>query len=160
MNTKSEKNTIVELQDSKEAPMDLLELADPSIDQVNKYLKRGRCFVLKLDLDVIVGVMVLQEIALHKLEIKNIAVSEQHQGLGFGKLMLNFALDYATKSGYQKLTIATGNSSIGQLALYQKVGFEIVDIVKDYFIRNYSEPIFENGIICKHQIVLEKDILA
>lgn len=160
MNTKSEKNIIVELQDSKEAPMDLLELADPSIDQVNKYLKHGRCFVLKLDLDIIVGAMVLQENSPDKIEIKNIAVSEQHQGQGFGKLMLNFALDFATKSGYQKLTIATGNSSIGQLALYQKVGFEIVDVVKDYFIRNYSEPIFENGITCKHQIVLEKDILA
>ncbi|GMQ30855.1 hypothetical protein [Algoriphagus confluentis] len=47
-------------------------------------------------------------------------------------------------------------NNYSQLALYQKTGYEIVGIEKDFFIQNYPEPIFENGIPCKHKIILEK----
>ncbi|MBT8233378.1 MAG: hypothetical protein KJN84_12165 [Bacteroidia bacterium] len=33
---------------------------------------------------------------------------------------------------------------------------EIQGIEKDYFIDNYKQPIFENGIQCKHLIILVK----
>lgn len=158
MNTNSSKTTIEELQDPENAPFDLLELADPSRRQVELYLKQGRCFVLKLE-NEITGVLVLSEISPEKLEVKNIAISEVHQGKGYGKNLLMLAKDMALDSGYQKLMIATGNSSIGQLVLYQKMGFEMVEIVKDHFVKNYPEPIYENGIQCKHQVVLEMDIV-
>lgn len=154
MNTNSSKMTIEELQDPKDAPFDLLELADPSRRQIELYLKQGRCFVLKLE-NQIAGVLVLSELTPEKLEVKNVAISKVHQGKGYGKKMLMLAKEVALDSGYQKLMIATGNSSIGQLALYQKMGFEMVEIVKDHFIKNYPEPIYENGIQCKHQVVLE-----
>lgn len=44
------------------------------------------------------------------------------------------------------LELCTGNSSMGQLVLYQKSGFRIVGVNVDYFVRNYKELIFENGI--------------
>ncbi|MGE7923516.1 hypothetical protein ACQKND_10035 [Viridibacillus arvi] len=47
-----------------------------------------------------------------------------------------------------RILIATGNFSIGQLALYQKYGFRRIEIEieHDYLIKHYKEEIFENGI--------------
>jgi aminoglycoside 6'-N-acetyltransferase I len=86
------------------------------------------------------------------------AISELFQGNGFGKQLLQFAEEISQQSGYKKLIIGTGNSSIAQLALYQKAGFEIVRIEKDFFVKNYKQPIMENGIPCKHMIILEKEL--
>ena len=58
------------------------------------------------------------------------------------------------KKGYKKIEIGTGNSSLGQLALYQKCGFRITGIDIDFFIRCYQEEIFENGIQCRDMIRL------
>lgn len=58
--------------------------------------------------------------------------------------------------GCTNLITGTGNSRIGQLDLYQKEGFDIPKIVKNFFLKNYKEPIFENGIQYKHRFKLEK----
>jgi GNAT superfamily N-acetyltransferase len=138
-------------------PFELLTLADPSLSQIKKYLDAGQCYVAKIDSQLI-GVLVLTELTPTTIEIKNIAILEFMQGKGYGKQLLKFAEEIARKSNYQKLIIGTGNSSIGQLALYQKEGFEITSVVKDFFVTNYKEPIFENGIQCKHMIMLEKEL--
>ncbi len=136
-------------------PRDLLALADPSKAQVDAYLKTGDCYIATLDTEV-VGVMVLQKIDSTSIEVKNIAVKESAQGKGLGKELLKYADQRSRKQGYKKLVIGTGNSSIGQLALYQKQGFEIIRIEKNFFLDHYHEPIIENGIQCKHMIILEK----
>ena len=141
----------------QEIPFALLELADPSSKQIKDYLNSGQCYVAKLDSQTI-GVIVLVEITPNIGEIKNIAVSELFQGKGYGKVLLKYAEKISRELNYEKLIIGTGNSSIGQLALYQKVGFEISHLEKNFFIKNYEEPIFENGIPCKHMIVLEKKL--
>ena len=42
--------------------------------------------------------------------------------------------------------------------VYQKEGFEMKEIVKDFFLYNYDKPIYENGIQCKHMIILNKNL--
>lgn len=148
---------IAPLNDHQEIPFDLLRLADPSMEQINHYLKSGICYVAKLDKETI-GVMVLNEVSPTSIEIKNIAIKESFQGRGFGKILLKYADKTSREDGYEFLKIGTGNSSIGQLSLYQKEGFEIKGIDQDFFIKNYSKPIFENGIQCKHMIILVKDL--
>ena len=59
---------------------------------------------------------------------------------------------------YQQLLVSTGDSSIGQLALYQKCGFRIESIERDYFIRHYPEVIIENGIQCRDRICLTQNL--
>ena len=87
----------------------------------------------------------------------NIAIKEEVQGRGWGKVLLNFAIEEAKKRKAKDLWIATGNSSIGQLALYQKMGFEMADIRWNHFIDNYPEAIWENGIQCKHMLILRME---
>lgn len=106
----------------------------------------------------VIGVFVLHQIDSTSIEVKNIAVDQNEQGKGFGKALLRYAELVCRELGFEKLVIGTGNSSLNQLALYQKEGFEMCDIQKDFFLKNYTEPIFENGIQCKHMVILEKNL--
>ena len=42
--------------------------------------------------------------------------------------------------------------------LYQQEGFDLKVLDRDYFVRNYPEPIWENGVQCRHRLILEKEI--
>lgn len=143
--------------DLSQAPYRLLELADPSKKSIDKYLYKGECYIATQDKNL-VGVIILQAKTINNIEIKNVAIAPEYQGRGFGKLLLRFATRQSKRKGYKKLIIGTGNSSLSQLALYQKEGFEIADIKRDHYIEKYSQKLYENGIQCKHQIVLEKEL--
>jgi len=138
-------------------PMDLLQLADPSRKIVEEYLKRGDCFITEYDNQVI-GVYVLLPTRPETVELVNVAVAEEHQGRGIGKELVMNAIQLAKEKGYKTIEIGTGNSSIAQLALYQKCGFRITGIDIDYFIKHYQEKIFENGIQCRDMIRLSQDL--
>jgi ribosomal protein S18 acetylase RimI-like enzyme len=135
-------------------PYDLLLLADPSTEMIDAYLKQSKVFVATLGQEVI-GTIVISALSAQCAEIKNIAVRSEFQGKGVGKRLLDFAIETARNANYQSLCIGTSNSSIAQLYLYQSKGFEIKEIIKDFFINNYPEPIYENGIRAKHMIMLE-----
>ncbi|MDW3646808.1 MAG: GNAT family N-acetyltransferase [Bacteroidia bacterium] len=148
--------TIKALGEGEDYPFDLLRLADPDQAVLESYLIDSKLFVLE-EAAKILGVLVLKELKDDELEIMNIAIEEKQQGKGWGKVLLNFGIEEAKKRKAKSLWIATGNSSIGQLALYQKMGFEMAEIRRDHFLLNYAEPIWENGIQCKHMIRLKRE---
>ena len=86
-------------------------------------------------------------------ELKNLAVGESYQCRGIGKALIFKVKDYAKEKGALSIKVGTGNSSLLQLALYQKCGFRMQSIKKDYFSK-YPEPIFENGIQCLDMVIL------
>lgn len=135
---------------------ELLLLADPSIAMINQYIRDSSIYILEEN--DLIGVIVLKAVNESTLEIMNIAVCEAHQGKGYGKLMLIEAEKIAKHSAYKKLIIATANSSLNQLALYQRCGFRITDIEKDFFINAYKEVIMENGIRAMDKVILSKSI--
>ncbi|WP_010676780.1 GNAT family N-acetyltransferase [Bacillus timonensis] len=138
-------------------PLDLLLAADPSRKIVEEYVKRGDCFIVENDRKV-VGVFVLLPTRPETVELVNVSVAEKHQGKGIGKMLVMNAIQTAKGKGYKTIEIGTGNSSIGQFALYQKCGFRITGIDRDFFIRHYQEEIFENGIQCRDMIRLSRDL--
>ncbi|WP_421040407.1 GNAT family N-acetyltransferase [Mammaliicoccus vitulinus] len=114
-----------------DAPFSLLVMADPSMDLVLEYLDNGECFIYKEDLEIL-GCYVLKEVNINRVELVNIVVSEDKQGVGIGKILLLHALDYAKSKGYKEVIVGTGNSSIGQIAFYQKAGFRLFDIDRGF----------------------------
>lgn len=130
-------------------PWALLLRADPDEKMIAQYITASDCFVLDQ-----LGVIVLQQITPTTLEIKNIAVDVAHEQMGYGKQLLQFAIAFAKEHHYKQLDVRTGNSSISQLAFYQKAGFRIVEIIPDYFTTYYEEPIVEDGIPCIDQLRL------
>jgi ribosomal protein S18 acetylase RimI-like enzyme len=141
----------------EQPPMDLLLLADPSEAIVKEYITRGECVVAELE-EQIMGVYVLLPTRPEKVELVNIAVSEEHHGKGIGRQLVMDAVGAARSKGYKTIEIGTGNSSIAQLALYQKCGFRIVGVDQDFFIKHYPEAIYENGIQCRDMVRLAQDL--
>lgn len=136
-----------------QAPWALLLLADPSREQVQRYLANSRLLAL-CEGDAVRGVLVLTPVSWGVLEVANLAVDEAWQGQGLGKRLLTAAIDAARTGGALRLDIATGNSSLAQLGLYQRMGFRICAVEPDYFTLNYPEPIVENGIPCRDRLRL------
>ncbi|MFE6169762.1 GNAT family N-acetyltransferase [Viridibacillus arvi] len=138
-------------------PMDLLLQADPSEEIVLEYLQRGECFVLE-DEDSIIGVYVLIPTRPETAELVNVSIQEEQQGKGLGKMLIQHSIATAKSKKYKTIEVGTGNSSISQIALYQKCGFRITHIDRDFFIRHYAELIFENGIQCIDMVRLSQDL--
>jgi aminoglycoside 6'-N-acetyltransferase I len=157
MNSKPADKPIRQLEKQEAIPYELLLLADEAKEMIDRYALDGEIYVLEEN-DQIIAVYVLKMLDAKRLEIKNIAVRQNHQGQGIGKYLLKDATRRAKAKGFQILLIGTANGAIKQLYLYQKAGFEITAIKKNFFIDHYPEPIFENGIQCKHMIMLEKKL--
>ena len=150
--------SIQKLRNDDEIPYDLLLLADPSIELIKKYIHKSEKYILLQNGSIIGFIAVLDLIKNERAEIKNIAITEKLQGNGYGKFLLESIIKIYQEKSYKTLIIGTGNSSIAQLALYQKIGFEIESIDKGFFLRLYNEAIIENGIICKDMIYLSKTV--
>jgi ribosomal protein S18 acetylase RimI-like enzyme len=136
-----------------EIPWNLLLTADPSVEHIKQYLNEGLCFLAFLNQQLI-GVFVLVETIPDTYELMNIAVDEKFQGRGFGKRLVHRAKLEVRQRGASVLNVGTGNSSLSQLAFYQKCGFRIVGVESDFFTKNYEEEIIENGIRCVDMIRL------
>lgn len=138
-------------------PYELLKLADPSSVMIDSYLPKSLIYLAEKGKEI-VGVYVLQPITIGLVEIRNIAVKPEFQGKGLGKLMLAHAEITAKGLNNNTIRIATANTSIAPLHLYLSQGYILKQIIPDFFVDNYEEPIFENGVQCRDLMVLEKNI--
>ncbi len=127
-----------------EAPLQLLLLADPSEAKIRSYLPGAKCFVASTA-GTVVGACVVKPLAAGAHELMSIAVQPEQQKCGHGTALLQWVIGYFRDSGARQLEVGTGTFGY-QLAFYQRQGFRVASIVPDFFVRNYPEPIFEDGI--------------
>lgn len=137
---------------TKDFPYPLLLEADPSLAHIQRYLMEGYCYVA-VEGNEVIGVYVLEKKDEENVEIMNIAVRENRRGKGIGKALIQDAVERSKSYGAKKVVIGTGNSSLDQLALYQKCQFRITGIMEGFF-DDYPDPIIENGIVCRDMIRL------
>lgn len=145
------------LQANEEYPWTLLLDADPDRDLVANYLKNSRVLVHE-SMDAIIGVIVYQERET-EWEIMNLAVAPERQGQGIGGQLLEAVFASIKEiSGEKPILIKTGDLTSPALKLYQAKGFQQIGLVKDYFIDNYPEPIYENGQLLRNQVILRRSV--
>ena len=137
---------------SKKIFLDLLLLGDEQESMIDKYLDDGDLFVLYDD--DLKGVCVVTNVDDDTCELKNIAVYEQFQGLGYGKKMIHFVWDYY-KNRYKTMIVGTGEPVV---PYYEKVGFIRSHIIVNFFVDNYDHVIIENGIQLVDMIYLRNDL--
>ncbi len=137
--------------------MDLLLLADPSEQMINKYLPSGNCFVAGNEKEI-VGVIVFLETGPETMEIMNVAVKEEFQNRGIAKRLIATAVEEIKGMGFKTIEIGTGNPGVQQMLLYQKCGFRIIGVDFDFFRRNYKERIYANGIECRDMIRMRMEL--
>ena len=135
---------------SSEIPLDLLLEADPSEVSISSYLSDSWCFVA-LDNERILAACAVKPQTNSLAEIYNVSVYPKYQGQGIGSELLKFALSQLLSKGINCVELGTGTFGY-QLTYYQRLGFRVKSVIKDYFLVNYPEPIFEKGI--QHQDML------
>jgi len=143
---------------AEQAPKALLLLADPDWTQVQQALVHATIYGYQLA-DQIVGVLVLKVTKPKTMEIMNVAVDPSYQHRGIAKALLTATIKSCQQdANCDQLEIGTGNSSLRQLGLYQRAGFEMTTIWVNYFVDNYSESIYEDGIQCKSMVRLAQNV--
>ena len=90
-------------------------------------------------------------------ELVELAVAPERQGQGVGRAIVAWLLAEARRRGKRQMLVGTANSSIGNIAFYQKCGFRMDHVRKDYFWY-YREPRYENGIRIRDMIVFRHDL--
>ena len=85
-------------------------------------------------------------------EIVELAVKEERQGQGLGRQIIENLLVEARRRGKQRMLVGTANSSIGNIVFYQKCGFRMDHVRRDYF-QYQRKPEIENGILIRDMIV-------
>lgn len=144
---------IEEVISDKKKYLDLLLLADPQEDMIDRYLDDGRMFVLSDD-DLKCSAVVT-ELNEQECELKNIATVPAAHGQGYGRAMIQF-LFHEFLGQYQTMYVGTGDEP-GILDFYQKCGFRESHRVKNFFTDNYHEPIIDQGVQLVDMVYLRAD---
>jgi ribosomal protein S18 acetylase RimI-like enzyme len=151
--------SIKKLQSKDDIPFNLLLLADETREAIEKYIYNSDVYVLtkKEELQP-VAVFVLYKISETEIEIKNIAVAEVFQDKGIGSYLISEIRNIAKKENFNSIIVGTPDIALRQINFYQKNGFTKCGRRKNFFIDNYSEPIFEDGIMLKDMIILKTSV--
>lgn len=136
--------------------MDLLLEADPNESKVRAYLAKSHCYVGEVS-DKVAGAYVIMPLNQTVFELMNIAVVPEYQARGIGSALLRHAISTAKHFGANRLEVGTGTFGY-QLAFYQKAGFRAYKIERDFFLKNYTEPVMEAGIRHKDMLRFAIDL--
>ncbi len=150
------RTSLEKVEGNREAFLPQLLLADESEVAVRKYLDKGTLYKINCG-ELLVGVALVIPQTNTTIELKNIAIVPKYQGKGIGKEILRQLTEECQKDGYQTVLVGTANSSIDNIAFYQKAGFRMEAIEKDFF-SHYPEPIYENGIRALDMIFFSKQL--
>ena len=134
--------------------MELLLLADEQPQMVERYLNKGKMFIL--DDDGIKAECLVTDEGEGVLEIKNIAVLPNFHRKSYGKALIDFLIRMFSRT-YSVLQVGTGDSPL-TVPFYEKCGFEKHHVIKDFFIENYDHPIIEAGVQLKDMVYLRREM--
>ena len=143
----------LKIENNKKRYIDLLLLSDEDEKMIDKYLERGEMYIL--DDNGIKAECVVTDEGNKTLEIKNIAVSPKFQKHGYGKKLIEFITEKYSEN-FSVIQAGTGDSPL-TIPFYEKCGFKKSHIVKNFFIDNYKNPIYEEGVQLIDMIYLQKN---
>ena len=144
----------------RERFLPLLLLADESLQQVRSYMQRGELYAFVGHDAVAVGIVLTLPAEQNSVELKAVAVDTTQQNRGIGRRMLAAVFDELRRRGVQRAVVGTANAGIGQLAFYQKAGFRLLRIERDFFspARGYPAVMEENGIRLRDMVWMDMEL--
>ena len=145
---------ITEITENKKEYIDLLLLADEQEDMIDRYLERGKMYVL--DDNGIKSECVVTDEGNGILEIKNLATYPEYQGKGYAKTLIDFIIQTFSDQ-YSVLQVGTGDSPL-TIPFYEKCGFSRSHIIPNFFTENYDHPIYECGIQLVDMVYLRRSM--
>jgi GNAT superfamily N-acetyltransferase len=143
--------------DEIEALRPLLLLAEPSESALDWSLENLSDTLYSMADDAqIVGAATMRW-KTEPCEIMELGIASERQGQGLGKLFVKWLIEEARRRGKREIIVGTANSSIDNIAFYQRCGFRIDHVRKDYFWY-HRKPIYENGIRIRDMLVFRYNL--
>lgn len=145
---------IIEVKEDKKQYLDLLLLADEQENMIDRYLDKGKMYVL--DDNGIKCECIVTDEGNDVLEIKNIATVPDYQGKGYAKSLIDFIVE-KYREQYAILQVGTGDSPL-TIPFYEKCGFVRSHIIPNFFTDNYDHPIYEDGVQLVDMVYLQRPL--
>jgi len=138
----------------------LLRLADDSATQVAAYYQHGDLFALRGTDGRARGMVLVQPGEAGSVELKSLAVAQPLHGRGVGRRMVELVLDELRAGGVRRVVVGTASCSIGALAFYQKAGFRLLSVERDYFNaqRGYPDGLAEHAIPLRDMVWMDQEL--
>src|SRR3954447_9775574 len=151
---------IVPAGSDRDAYLPLLLLADDSESEVRGYYQMGDLYALDDETRGPLGMILTIPKPDGSVELKAVAVDAALHGQGIGKRMLAAVLADLKARGVKHVVVGTGNAGIGVLAYYQKAGFRLWMIERDFFspARGYPVGLKENGILLRDMVWMDQEL--
>ena len=133
--------------------------ADDSESEIASYIDLGEVLVAR-DKGMIVGhVQTVETGETSVLEIKSLAVEENRRSQGIGTALVGTAIARCRANGAHLVRVATAAASIRALAFYQRQGFRIRRVIRDFYVpsRGY-QPLVLNGIPLLDEVILDIEL--
>ncbi len=92
-------------------------------------------------------------------EILYIAIDETMRGHGYGKATIAWIIAEAQQRDVRSVVVGTANSSLDNIAFYQKCGFRMDAVRKDYF-SYLTAPIYEDGIRVQDMVMFRLEVAS
>jgi ribosomal protein S18 acetylase RimI-like enzyme/quinol monooxygenase YgiN len=137
----------------------LLELADEP-DPVRRYLHDGQLYGLVDDEERRIAAVLVVDIGDRAVELRAVAVDESVQGCGIGTRFLAELCDRFRAQGILRVVVGTASSGVRQLAFYQRLGFRLTHVERDFFseARGYPPGLSENDIPVRDMVWMARGL--
>lgn len=145
---------ILEVTENKKQYLPLLLLGDEQEDMIDRYLERGRLFVMQFEEPSAVCVVTNEGDGV--LEIKNLVVHPDFRRQGIGRTMIDEVANRACGVCHT-LQVGTGDSP-ATMPFYERCGFVRHHTIKNFFTNNYDHPIIEDGVQLVDMVVLRRNL--
>ena len=105
-------------------PVDYTLLSDPE----NQIIKKGGYIYLARQDNTTIGTVALLKKNASTYELSKMAVTENFQGKGIGKKLLDYCIDVLKVMNVEKLILYSNSKLIPAIELYKKRGFKEIDL--------------------------------
>jgi ribosomal protein S18 acetylase RimI-like enzyme len=141
---------------SREALADLFALADDSEPAVRGYRDLGRVLVARDGPAVIGHAQLIDGEREGEAELKSLAVREDRQGEGVGRLLVERAAAECREDHRHTLLLSTAAADTHVLRFYQRLGFRFLRVERDAFTpeTGYPAEIAIDGIPLRDRVWL------
>jgi ribosomal protein S18 acetylase RimI-like enzyme len=143
--------TLVRVEGDRERFVPLLLEADESEPILRAYLDEGELFEIREGEDTVGAVLLIPE-GDGAIEVKNIAIAEEHRGRGIGSAVIAEVAAAAGARGVSRLVVGTADTSEDLHRFYRRCGFADAGR-REGFFDDYPEPVIEGGRVA-HDMLL------
>jgi len=151
---------VVEPGPGREGWAPLLELADEPVP-LRAYLHEGTLYgVVDETTGTPRAAVLVVKLPDGAAELRAVAVAEDEQGSGLGSWLVDDVCARLRAQGIERVVVGTASSGVRQLAFYQRLGFRLSHVDRDFFTtaKGYPAGLSEHGIATRDMVWMDREL--